>query len=82
MGMKTAACWFANKWQVKTKPLGEKEVKIVKFDIEKIVRDSIEELDVTTSKDSQSKHYTEILLTSIIKKGNRRVGQLQKLKTV
>ena len=80
MGMKTAACWFANKWQVKTKPLGEKEVKIVKFDIEKIVRDSMEELDVTTSKDSQSKHYTEILLTSIIKKRKPQGGTVAKIK--
>ncbi len=80
MGMKTAACWFANKWQVRTKPLGEKEVKLVKFDIEKIVRDSIEELDVTTSKINQSKHFTEITLTSIIKKRKPQGSTVAKIK--
>jgi hypothetical protein len=44
MGMKTAACWFSPVWEVKSKALGEKKEKIVKFDIAKIVKDEIEEL--------------------------------------
>ena len=46
MGMKTAACWFSKNWVVQTKPLGEKNLKIVKWDISNIVNDDIEELDV------------------------------------
>jgi len=33
MGMKSAACWFAPAWVVRTKALGEPEEKTVAFDI-------------------------------------------------
>ena len=67
MGMKTAACWFSPFWIVKTKPLDEKELKIVKFDIKNIVRDEIEELEIKKSPLSLKQHYTEITLTNLIK---------------
>ena len=41
MGMKTAACWFAPVWKVKSKALGEKEIKTIKFNIRDIVKDEI-----------------------------------------
>ena len=44
MGMKSAACWFAPTWHVRTKALGETIERTVRFDIEKIVRDELEEL--------------------------------------
>lgn len=65
MGMKTAACWFSNLWVVKTKPFGEKELKIVKFDIKNIVKGQIEALDVSTSPLPINKHFTEITLTNL-----------------
>ena len=67
MGMKTAACWFSPEWKVVTKPLGENEIKTVKFDIKKIVKDEIEELDVSTSKSNLREHYTEITLYNLRK---------------
>lgn len=67
MGMKTAACWFCPMWIVKTKPLGESEIKIVKFDISKIVKDEIEELEVQKIKASSKEHYTEIILQKLRK---------------
>ena len=39
MGMKSAACWFSNKWQVKTTSLDEKIERTVTFDISRIVED-------------------------------------------
>jgi len=50
MGMKSAACWFAGKWQVTSKAIGEEVERIVTFDINKIVEDKIEELEVKTRK--------------------------------
>jgi hypothetical protein len=44
MGMKSAACWFSPRWQVRTKALGEPVERTVKFDIDRIVKDEIEEL--------------------------------------
>ncbi len=65
MGMKTAACWFSKNWIVQTKPLGEKNLKIVKWDIKNIVDDNIEELDVKKTPLPINQHYTEITLTDL-----------------
>ena len=65
MGMKSAACWFAPKWSVRSSALGERDERTVFFDIDHIVHDSIEELNVVTSVASEDKHYTEIRLEDI-----------------
>lgn len=62
MGMKSAACWFAGKWQVRTSALGEGVERLVRFDIAKIVQDSLEELQITERNVDPSKHFTEIVL--------------------
>ena len=80
MGMKTAACWFASKWEVLTKPLGEPEAKLVKFDIEKIVRDTIEELKIIKAPVRKTAHYTKVSLTSIIKKRKPQGQTVAKIK--
>ena len=65
MGMKTAACWFSPLWEVKSKAIGEKVQKKVKFDIAKIVKDDIEELDITETQASLNQHGTEINLYNL-----------------
>ena len=65
MGMKTAACWFSKNWIVKTKPFGEKELKIVKWDIKNIVKDNLEELEVKKTSLPSNQHYTDITLTDL-----------------
>jgi histidine kinase/DNA gyrase B/HSP90-like ATPase len=65
MGMKSAACWFAPRWSVRTKALGETEERTVNFDIAKIVKDSLEELDVARKPAPRDRHYTEILLHDV-----------------
>ncbi|HEV2990575.1 MAG TPA: ATP-binding protein [Candidatus Angelobacter sp.] len=62
MGMKSAACWFAPRWRVRTTALGETVERAINFDIASIVRDSIEELDVEESATTHSGHFTEITL--------------------
>jgi hypothetical protein len=62
MGMKSAACWFAPTWQVRTKALGETTERTVRFDIEKIVRDELEELGIEEATAPAQYHYTEIVL--------------------
>ena len=46
MGMKSASCWFAPRWLVRTSALGEPVERRVAFDIEVIVRDELDELHV------------------------------------
>lgn len=65
MGMKSAACWFAPNWSVRTTALGENVERTVIFDIDKIVEDSTEELHVISTKIAAEKHYTEIRLDNI-----------------
>jgi Histidine kinase-, DNA gyrase B-, and HSP90-like ATPase len=62
MGMKSAACWFAPQWVVRTSALGEKNEKTVSFDIARIVQDNLEELRVKTQPTGANVHYTEITL--------------------
>src|SRR4051812_6551612 len=46
MGMKSAACWFAPCWSVRTSALGEEVERTVAFDISRIVRDNLDELTI------------------------------------
>lgn len=65
MGMKSAACWFAPRWGVRTSALGEPVARTVHFDIENIVNDDIEELTIQEKKEAADRHYTEIILEDV-----------------
>ena len=65
MGMKSAACWFASEWQVRSSALGEAVEKTVSFDIDEIVRDDIEDLEVIPRAAQLKTHFTEIVLTKL-----------------
>ncbi|MDS1135984.1 ATP-binding protein [Nitratireductor indicus] len=67
MGMKSAACWFAPSWSVRSSALGERTQRTVFFDIDKIVHDSIEELNVVSTDVAEDAHGTEIRLERIRK---------------
>jgi histidine kinase/DNA gyrase B/HSP90-like ATPase len=65
MGMKSAACWFARTWSVRTKALGEREERLVSFDIDEIVRKGITRLSVQRQPAPSGQHYTEVVLTNL-----------------
>jgi hypothetical protein len=65
MGMKSAACWFADYWCVTTTALGEDNVKKVVFDMQRIFEDKLEELDVETKPCDKKHHYTIIELFNV-----------------
>lgn len=67
MGMKSAACWFAPNWIVRSKAIGEGIERTVEFDIAKIVNDNLEELRVKTEPSKLNYHYTEITLLNLHK---------------
>lgn len=62
MGMKSAACWFAPRWSVRTKALGEGVERTVRFDVATIVRDQLEELGIAEERASPTDHFTELVL--------------------
>jgi len=65
MGMKSAACWFADNWSVTTTALGEDNIKKVIFDMRKIFEDKLEELDVVTKNSKINDHYTIVELFNV-----------------
>lgn len=65
MGMKSAACWFASHWHVRTKALGETVARTVRFDVAKIVNDQIEELGIDEERAEKNDHYTEVVLEDL-----------------
>lgn len=72
MGMKSAACWFADKWCVTTTALGEPLERQVCFDMQKIFLDQLEELDVETTTCDKNYHYTTIELYEVNRMPRRR----------
>lgn len=65
MGMKSAACWFAPRWTVRTSALGEPVARTVRFDIENIVNDDVEELTIQEAREEPDRHYTEVVLEDV-----------------
>jgi hypothetical protein len=65
MGMKSAACWFAPRWSVRTSALGEAVARTVRFNIENIVNDDIQELEVEEQRAQVEHHFTEVILEDI-----------------
>ena len=66
MGMKSAACWFSEKWSVRTKALGETLERKIDFDIRDIVDNRIESLN-TEARDvgNPAAHYTVVTLRGL-----------------
>ena len=65
MGMKSAACWFSPRWYVRTKALREAVERTVRFDVDKIVHDQLEELEITRASADESLHFTEVVLEDL-----------------
>jgi len=65
MGMKSASCWFAPRWQVRTTAAGEAVERTVSFDIDEIVNDQLEELDIHEEGADEKDHYTVIDLFDV-----------------
>jgi hypothetical protein len=67
MGMKSAACWFAPRWRVRTKALDGDVERKIDFDVAKIVNDQIDELDILETSAPPKAHFTEITLDDLFR---------------
>jgi hypothetical protein len=67
MGMKSAGCWFAKRFVVRSVAVGDGLKRTLDFDVEKITRDKIETLTATIAQASRAEHGTEIVLTDLHK---------------
>lgn len=62
MGMKSAACWFSELWDVRTKAIGENVERTITFDVKKIVEKKIDNLNTQTNIVDSNAHYTVVSL--------------------
>ncbi|MHB8618480.1 MAG: ATP-binding protein [Chloroflexota bacterium] len=65
VGMKSAACWFARSWEVRTSALGEDFERSIAFDVETIVRESKDELSPEIRAAEANVHFTELTLRGL-----------------
>ena len=65
MGMKSAACWFSPRWHVCTKALGEDSARTVRFNVDEIVHDQLEELEISEMPMDANRHFTEVVLEDL-----------------
>lgn len=65
MGMKSSAFWFADKWSVRTKALGEIVERTVTFDVQSILAEKREELAVAETPAPAEAHYTVVVLSKL-----------------
>jgi hypothetical protein len=78
MGMKSAACWFAPRWTVRTSALGDPVARTVQFDIDNIVHDELEELVIKEERERPEHHFTEVILQDVFHiPVGRTVGKLK-----
>lgn len=64
MGLKTAALWLGNEWNVKTSALGETVSRSITFDLNKVLADSLTKLVVKAEEAEATGHYTTIRIAS------------------
>lgn len=60
MGMKTAALWLGNKWELSSTAIGESVKRSVVFDLDEVQRDELKKLPVTEEVTEESDHFTNI----------------------
>lgn len=65
MGMKSASCWFAPVWDVRTSAIGEPVERRICFDIDKIIHDRLDELEIDAVPCDPSEHFTVITLRNV-----------------
>lgn len=69
LGMKTAACWFGNKWSISTKKLGEEKGYEINIDVDAIAKTAGDVDLIPTVFDSNKKqHFTIIKITDLNRK--------------
>ncbi|OLS62268.1 hypothetical protein PSEMO_31790 [Pseudomonas putida] len=62
MGMKSAACWFAKNWSVRTKAVNEVVERTINFDVQNIVDRKLESLRPLERQEDARVHYTVVTL--------------------
>lgn len=78
MGLKTAACWFGNRWTVHTKKLHYNSAQFITFDVNRVASNDLD-LHHQQTPGADDDHFTEIDITDL---NHQLYGQtIQSIKT-
>ncbi|MBP5424367.1 MAG: ATP-binding protein [Paludibacteraceae bacterium] len=67
MGLKTAACWLGDNWEVTSKALNESEERVFHFDLNQVTANDLRVLPVMNTPRPVSEHYTIIHIGQLSK---------------
>lgn len=66
IGMKSSACWYSNYFTIRTRALGEPKIRTVVFDIPKIIRENVDQLELELEDAPHAKvHGTRIIMKDL-----------------
>jgi hypothetical protein len=68
LGMKYAAVWISNEWELISTAIGEDKERRVLFDYNKVIKNNLKELPFQTKQADPNEHYTKVLLRKLEKK--------------
>ena len=75
MGLKTAACWFGNRWTVRTTALGESVEYQIEYDVERVASGDLDLREATRDVE-EGTHYTVIEISELNRSfGGRSIGK-------
>jgi hypothetical protein len=79
LGMKAASSWFARAWAVHTSAVGESTERVMRLDIERIVREERESIRPEINDAKPDAHYTVITLEPLRRTwtGGRTLGKIR-----
>ena len=83
VGMKVAACWFAQQWTVETSAIAEPVERTIPWNTRDIVAREVDQLSIQAKKAPSSSHYTRITHRAdrqLHRHRRRRPGRLRRLR--
>ncbi|MGL5268502.1 MAG: ATP-binding protein [Spiroplasma sp.] len=78
MGLKTAACWFGNEWEITSTQLGSNKLYSTIMDIDYLAITNEKNINVNIERVDSSDHYTKL----IIRKLNRKITPSKRKKVI
>lgn len=67
LGLKTAASWFGNKWEIRTQKLGTSKINSITFDVNAVAQKKMN-LNHKVSNGKQGEHFTELIIRQLNRK--------------
>ncbi|MFG0305555.1 MAG: ATP-binding protein [Phycisphaerales bacterium JB040] len=78
MGMKSASCWFAPEWSVRTSAIGDPVERFVKFNMPDILESRNETVEIFEQDTDSESHFTQIILRAVHQiPQNRTLGKIR-----